>query len=207
LRDFGGISFYFSGDGIDMSSRGGRLTADIQVAIARNYIDNLREETIKGLYGRLKQGVYPFKAPIGYLDVGGKGKTKESGKGRLKNIDPIKAPVIKEAFRLCAEERYTLDMLRRYLADHGLTTSTNTMYGLNTMHKIMHNPFYIGIMRVKDKSFLGKHEPIVSPQVFNKAQSVLSRRKTTGTSVHNYLYAKSINCACGRKLIGEKQKS
>ena len=197
LRDFGGVSFYFSGEGIDMNSRGGKLTADIQVAIAKNYIDNLREETIKGLYGRLKQGIYPFKAPIGYLDT---------GRGNPKAIDPIKGPVIAEAFRLCADEKYTLNMLRNYLAEHGVTTSTHTAYGTNSMHKFMHNPFYMGVMRVKGKAFEGRHEPLVSAHLFKSVQDVLSGRNTSGKTINQFLYSKTIHCVCARKLIGEKQK-
>ena len=70
-----GIDIHFATETLDFSSRGGRLTADIQAVIAADYIRNLREETIKGITGRLKQGLYPFKAPIGYVDNGG-GKPK-----------------------------------------------------------------------------------------------------------------------------------
>ena len=54
-----GVSVHFVSDNLDLTSRGGRPTADIQAVIAADYIRNLREETKKGLYGRLKQGIYP----------------------------------------------------------------------------------------------------------------------------------------------------
>ena len=56
---------------LDLNTRGGRLSADIQAVVAADFIRNLREETKKGFYGRLKQGLYPICAPIGYLDRGG----------------------------------------------------------------------------------------------------------------------------------------
>jgi DNA invertase Pin-like site-specific DNA recombinase len=59
-----------------MTTRSGRFVADINVAMAKHYIDNLREEVKKGIYGRLKQGIYPFNAPLGYINKGG-GKLKE----------------------------------------------------------------------------------------------------------------------------------
>jgi hypothetical protein len=34
-------------------------------------IRNLREETLKGIQGRLRQGLFPFSAPIGYVNNGG----------------------------------------------------------------------------------------------------------------------------------------
>ncbi|MFV1877678.1 recombinase family protein [Nioella sp.] len=72
-----GVDVFIATENLDFNSRGGRLTADIQAVIAADYIRNLREETIKGLHGRLKQGLYRFRAPIGYLD-NGKGRPSAS---------------------------------------------------------------------------------------------------------------------------------
>ncbi len=197
LRDFSDIKLYFSADGIDMTTRSGRFVADINMAMSKHYIDNLTEEVKKGLYGRLKQGLYPFKAPIGYLDMGG---------GKLKEIDPTKAPIIKEAFRLCAEERYTFNKVSAYLAKNGLTTSTGRAYGKSTVSRILHNPFYVGVMEVKNKTFIGKHEKLISTKLFHKTQNILSSKKTLSQGKHDYLYRQLITCDCGKNLIAEKQK-
>jgi len=63
-----GIEIFFATESLDFHSRGGRLTADIQAVIAADYIRNLKEETRKGIRGRLKQGLYPFPAPLGYVN-------------------------------------------------------------------------------------------------------------------------------------------
>jgi DNA invertase Pin-like site-specific DNA recombinase len=52
-----GIDVQFAHDSVDLSSRGGRLSADIMAIVAADYIRNLREEVKKGFYGRLKQGI------------------------------------------------------------------------------------------------------------------------------------------------------
>lgn len=65
-----------------------------------------REEVIKSLYGRLKQGIYPFKAPMGYINTGG---------GKVKEVDPSIAPFIKDSFRLVAEEEYSINIIRKHL--------------------------------------------------------------------------------------------
>ena len=75
-----GIEVHFANEGLDLNSRGGRLSADIQAVVAADYIRNLREEAKKGIYGRLKQGFYPSRAPIGYLD---------NGAAKPKTIDPV----------------------------------------------------------------------------------------------------------------------
>src|SRR3546814_236098 len=65
-----GVDVHFAHDSIDLRSRGGRLSADIQAVVATDYIRNLREECLKGIQARLRQGLYPRRAPLGYLDCG-----------------------------------------------------------------------------------------------------------------------------------------
>jgi site-specific DNA recombinase len=43
----------------------------IKVLMAKNYIDNLSEETKKGMLEKAEQGVYPSAAPLGYRNVAG----------------------------------------------------------------------------------------------------------------------------------------
>lgn len=43
-----------------------KLIHDIQLAISRNYVENLREEVKKGMREKCEQGVYPGHAPFGY---------------------------------------------------------------------------------------------------------------------------------------------
>jgi len=43
----------------------------IKVLMAKNYIDNLSEETKKGMIEKAEQGIYPSFAPLGYINVSG----------------------------------------------------------------------------------------------------------------------------------------
>ncbi|MBR9702275.1 recombinase family protein, partial [Candidatus Pacearchaeota archaeon] len=70
LADNDGVQVHFVQESVNLLRDNDRLSADMQAVVASHYVRNLRKETIKGLYGRLKQGVYPFQAPIGYLDTG-----------------------------------------------------------------------------------------------------------------------------------------
>src|SRR5580704_8902876 len=106
-----GIEVHFVNESLDLQSRGGRLSADIQAVVAADYIRNLREETRKGFYGRLKQGLYPLRAPIGYVD---------QGKGKAKTIDPVTGSLVRKAFELYGTARYSLETLGRELYQLGL---------------------------------------------------------------------------------------
>jgi site-specific DNA recombinase len=61
-----GIDVRFTQESINLGSNEGKLTGDFLAVISAHYIRNLREEVRKGIRGRLKQGLYPFRAFIGY---------------------------------------------------------------------------------------------------------------------------------------------
>src|ERR1700728_382996 len=88
-----GIDVRFAHESVNLGSNEGKLTGDFLAVISAHYIRNLRDEVKKGIRGRLKQGLYPMAAPLGYLDQGG---------GKPKLPDPTRAPHIRDAFELYA---------------------------------------------------------------------------------------------------------
>jgi len=195
-----GIEIHFVNESIDMGVRGGRLSADIQAVVAADYIRNLREETIKGIRGRLKQGLYPMRAPVGYLDAGG---------GKVKELDPIKSTVIKELFELYATGEYSLKSLLRYAKHRGLTNSNGGNLSLNGISTILHNPFYTGLIHIKrtGENFIGAHKPVVSKEIFDTVQDVLTGRTAQRAQKHQFIFKRLFTCTgCNRCLIGERQK-
>lgn len=194
-----GYEIHFAHESLDLETRGGRLAADIQAVIASDYIRNLRDETIKGLYGRLKQGIYPFGAPIGYLD---------NGSGKLKTIDPINGPIIQKAFQLYSSGEYSLVSLAENLNAHGLKNMKGNPMSVNTLSKVLNNAFYTGLLKVKGKTFQGNHDPLISSSIFLKVQDILKRKTRTRIIKNNFLYSRMIKCnGCNYSLIGERVKS
>ncbi len=195
-----GIEVHFAHESVDLKSRGGRLSADIQAVVAADYIRNLRDEVRKGFYGRLKQGYYPLPAPIGYRDNGG---------GEVKTPDPVTAPLVRKAFELYATGRYNLLLLSGELYDLGLRNRRHGRVSLNGLSTLLHNEFYIGIIGIErtGENFLGKHEPLISRRLFDQVQDVLCGRKKIQGLKHDFAYRKTLRCmSCGYSLIGEKQK-
>src|SRR6266853_1441631 len=74
----------------------------IKVLMAKNYIDNLSEETRKGMLEKAQQGIWPSYAPLGYLNVVG-----PEGK-RVIQPDPELAPIIAQLFERYATGMYSL---------------------------------------------------------------------------------------------------
>ena len=195
-----GIEVHFVNESLDLNSRGGRLSADIQAVVASDYIRNLREETIKGIRGRIKQGFYPFPAPPGYANA---------GPARPKTIDPIMGPLIKKAFELYASGRHNLHTLTETMSGLGLRSRLGRKISKNALHYCLRNPFYMGLIKVRSMSeiFIGQHRPIISKELFDDVQDVLNGKSVKKKTRHTFIFRRRINCGtCANLLVGERQK-
>jgi len=195
-----GVEVHFANESLDLNTRGGRLSADIQAVVASDYIRNLREETRKGFYGRLKQGFYPLPAPLGYLDRG-KAKTKE--------VDSVRGPLVANLFSLYGTGQYSLHRLLDESRVWGLLNRHARPLTLTGLSTILNNPFYAGMIRVRrtGQVFPGNHKPLVPKSLFDRVQSILRGKTVIRTVRHNFAFRKLVRCGrCGYTLIGELQK-
>ncbi|MGC9417824.1 MAG: recombinase family protein [Rhodovulum sp.] len=195
-----GIDIYVATESLDFTSRGGRLTADMLAVIAADFIRNLRDETKKGLRGRLKQGLYPFRAPLGYLD---------NGKGQPKTPCPTTAPLIKELFELYGTGQYSLRTLHSEMSERGLRNHAGNPISLHGIETILANPFYCGIIEIKrtGDTYQGLHDPIVSPSIFRRVQDIKAGRCGPKVTRHNHLFQGLFRCGlCQRPMSPERQK-
>ncbi|ANK80045.1 MAG: resolvase [Rhizobiales bacterium NRL2] len=196
-----GIDIHFATESLDFRSRGGRLTADIQAVIAADYIRNLREETRKGIRGRLKQGLYPFGAPIGYLNNGG---------GKPKTLDPERAPLVRETFELYASGEYSLHALRAETERRGLRNRGGKPISKLCLEKMLDNPFYCGLCRLRrtGETYEGIHQPLISISLFERVQAVRADRGKKKSTRHDHRYRGLFQCgSCGRCMVAERQKA
>ncbi len=195
-----GVEVHFVNESLDLNSRGGRLSADIQAVVASDYIRNLREETIKGIRGRIKQGLYPFPAPPGY---------KNMGSAKPKALDPVQGPLIKQAFELYATGNYSLYALVEEMYARGLRNRQNRKFSKNALNMCLRNPFYMGLIKVASmvELFVGQHTPLISKPLFDSVQSVLDGKKITKKTRHFFVFRRVVRCGhCKNFLIPERQK-
>ncbi|MCE9629079.1 MAG: recombinase family protein [Candidatus Vogelbacteria bacterium] len=195
-----GIEVRFVADSVDLSSRSGRLSADIQAVVAADYVRNLKEEARKGFYGRLNQGLYPLGAPLGYLN---------NGRGKVKTWCPETAPLVRRAFELYAAGEFTLRQLSAECFSRGLRNSTGHSVSNNALARILRNRFYCGQM-VLGKSgevFAGLHEPFIPDDLFRRVGAILNGRMRRKVKSPSLVYRKLLRCAsCRNHLIGEIKK-
>ena len=79
----------------------------LQIAFGQSkyFVDNLRENVKRGLRQKIRNGVWPSKAPMGYVN---------NPKTRGIDIDEVKAPKLREFFEEYATGKHTLFSLRQW---------------------------------------------------------------------------------------------
>src|SRR6267378_8077021 len=88
-----------------------KLVHGIQLVIARNYVENLRDEVRKGMREKAAQGIYPSRPPLGY---------RNNKLLRTIEVDHDNAPIAQRMFELYATGTHSLASLRGFLkAEYG----------------------------------------------------------------------------------------
>ena len=182
----------------------GKFMLNIVFGQSKYYVDSLAENTKRGLRQKVKRGEYPSLAPIGYInDV----QTKSV------IVDKKKAPIIRRAFELYAQNGSRLEDISNFLAQHNILSSGGKRIKKDRISFILSNPFYYGHFRYAGEVHEGKHQPVVSKKIFDKVQEVLKLRgKPQKSKNEPQPFCGLLSCAtCGMMVTGEykvkKQKN
>jgi len=151
----------------------------IKVLMAKNYIDNLSEETRKGLLKKAEEGEFPTLAPLGY---------RHDKINKTIELDEQWAPIIREMFELYAAGKYSIRGLQAHVTDQGLTTRKGNKVMRSSVAEMLKNPFYHGDFIWAGKQYHGKHPPIIDKSLFDRVQAVISNKNRTRDSVHGFAY-------------------
>ncbi len=181
------------------NSAQGKFMLNIIFGQSKYYVDNLSENTKRGLREKLRLGEYPGFAPVGYLN---------DGKGKIV-VDNEAAPLVQKLYALCAEDKYSLLELRKLATAFGLVSKRQKKpLSFSNVHRVLTNPFYYGVFLYKGEIFQGVHSPIIEKDLFDKAQGVLKQRsKPLSTRDHYFVFRGFIKCAeCGCQITAETQK-
>jgi len=126
--------------------------------------DNRGINVKRGHRNKCQIGIRPGMAPIGYINV------MKSNRIASVEIDPERAPVIKEMFHKVANEGYSGRMIKRWLDGMGFRTRNNCKLTLSRIYYSLNNSFYYGEFKYGTRWYKGTHETLISKQIFDKAQ-------------------------------------
>jgi site-specific DNA recombinase len=212
MRDYAALDVKEMGVEIHLVKEGEVLSANsnsneqfihgIRVLMARNYAQNLGEETKKGQAEKARTGVYPSYAPFGYLNVDGPDEK------RIIVPDPDGASVVRRLFELFASGDYSLkELVARARAD-GLTIRGKRIQK-STLHLILRRRIYSGDFDFDSQTYRGAYEPLVSREVWERVQAILDSHGQTNRHPirHDFAFSGLVRCGhCGCMLVAEIKK-
>ena len=176
----------------------GLFMLNIAFGQSKYFVDNLRENVKRGLRQKIRNGVWPGWAPVGYMN---------NLKTRGIDIDLDKSPKVQKMFELYSTGSYTLLSLANWCKENNLRGNLDKEMSINTVYKILQNIFYIGLMKYNGEIFEGTHESLISKKLFDLCQEVMSKRgKQKEIRKHNFSFLGLMKCTCGASITAETQK-
>ena len=178
----------------------GKFMLSIIFGQSKYFVDNLSENVKRGFRQKLRRGEYPGFAPLGY---------KNNTLNHTVEVVPEVANKIRELFELYSTGRYSIDAIRKLATAFGLASRRKRGNLSNSnIGRLLKNPFYYGAFCFNGELYEGTHPPIISKELFDKAQAaLLLRSKPCKNGPHYHVFRGFIRCGeCGCLITSEIQK-
>ncbi len=173
----------------------GKFMLNIAFGQSKYYVDSLAENTKRGLRQKVRRGEYPNCAPVGYLN---------DSRTKTIVINKKRSVTIRQAFELYAKGESRLEDI----ATFGMVTTGGKRVHINRVTSILKNPFYYGHFRYLGEVHVGKHQPIVTKQLFDLVLETLYQQ---GRPHQKHVYSAQALCGllhcgyCHMMITGEEK--
>src|ERR1019366_6145560 len=185
----------------------GKLMRNIHGTFNQFFSDRNAERTKVGMEKSARIGRFPFKAPVGYLNVRA---TRETA-----NLipDPERAALIRKAFELYGTGTVSRADVLRQVTNLGLTAHGGKPLPAQSFENLLRNPIYAGWVVIPSWNLRerGSFEQLVSDELFDRVQSIMDGKRTAIVphlrNDEDFPLRVFVKCAaCGQPLTGSWSK-
>jgi hypothetical protein len=148
----------------------GKLLETILAGFAQFDNDVRAARSVQGMRRKLQEGLFPWKAPLGYRSVTvGKKKTEPD------EPDQPTFGLLQKAWNEFATGRFKKVELLRRMTEWGIRTRAGKPLSKQSLDHLLVDPFYAGIIRDpwSGEESLGRHMPMISRATFAQVQQYL----------------------------------
>lgn len=184
------------------------LIMSVESGMSNQYIRELSKNVRRGLISKAEKGWFPNIPPVGYLNS----KTRERGAETI-IVDEEKFKIVRKMWDLMLTGNYSLPQVLRIATDEwGLRTPKRKKLGgrpfaVSYMYEMFVNPFYAGYFTYSGKEYLGKHEPMITLDEFDRVQMILGKKGRPRPQKHEFPFTGIMVCGeCGARITASEKK-
>lgn len=167
----------------------------VYLGMAAQELKNIKTRAKSTAEYRAKNGYALGKAPVGYINP--------KKKGSVIIPDECNKQHIKRAYELRATGIFSLESIGKELAKYGFVDSKGNPYAKKRIEDILKNPIYMGKVLYEGELYDGKHEPIISEELFYRVHLTFSDTGNRRPKGDVKTYTGFIKCAeCGCAYTG-----
>jgi DNA invertase Pin-like site-specific DNA recombinase len=175
-----------------------KFLMQLEFGMAKKYVDDLSDNTKRGIRLKLEKGWLPGPAPLGYVN---------EPREKIVVPDPEKFHIVRKMWDLLLEGVPPLRIHRIATEKFGLRSKRGLqkLVNITTVYTIFANPFYYGIIRHAGNLYQGNHEPMITEAEFWKAQEILGRRGIPRPKKRSFAFTGLMRCGeCGYSITAEE---
>lgn len=153
----------------------GKLMETILAGFAQFDNDVRAVRTVQGMQQRMREGIWPWKPPLGYLPP------KIGKKTQPDQPDPRRFEPVQKAWQLLATGAYTKADILRLLRSWGIRAYRGEQVSAQLLDHLFRNPYYAGLVRDPwtGNEYQGRHVAMVSATEFARVQKLLEDRQNS----------------------------
>lgn len=176
----------------------GKFIGNVMAANAQLDNDIKSQRVSACMIEKLKQGIWCWKAPLGYLN------SRDELNRKIITADKKRADIIKIILEKFSTGFYTQKEIKKFANEKGLKTWKGKEISAQLIYKILTNKFYVGIMTASGQEYKGTHETLIDEKTFYKCQEFIkgSRSNISHKRIdENFPLRGFVICSCcGRPL-------
>lgn len=197
--DQAGVAFRSATEPFDTTTAAGRMMVQMLAVFAEFERATIIDRVISGMERKAARGEWcGGSRPFGY--------TIDPTTGHLQ-VEAAEAPLVRVMFDQYTKKHLGAQAIANHLNAQGHRTKAGRSWNTQAVLTVLRNRAYLGEVFFRDHYHPAPHEPLISAEVFDAAQQILSARADNhslrASNGSDYLLAGLITCTrCGARFVG-----
>ena len=171
----------------------------VEFAMANQFCNDLSKSVKRGLSDKVRLGMAPVYAPIGYLND----MSKTKGKRDIL-VDEERFYNVRKMWDMILTGQYTPALIYKIVSEQWqLKHKKGNLLSRTQTYRLFHNIFYTGKYDYSGEVRQGIHKPMITMTEFEEAQRILKLRGKSGIKKHETTFTGIIKCPCSASITAE----